>query len=297
MASLTYKLEKQGLITPPSFLVDNIHYEVIMGSEAYGCNDISKSDKDIYGFCVPPKRVVFPHTNGVVLGFDRDSYEKFEQYQQHHIKYDTNKEADISIYNIVTYFRLVADCNPNMLDSLFVDRECIIHISQLGEMVRESRKLFLHKGLWFKYKGYAMSQSHKIKTKNPIATRKDIMEEQGSSYDRKFAYHLVRLLLECEQLLEHGDMDLRLHKEHYKAIRRGDFTKEEVLEFASEKEKHLEKLFENCKLPERAREPEIKQLLINCLEHHFGSLEKCLENPDQNLVLLRQIKELVRKVK
>jgi len=291
MASLVEKLHKQGLIKPPQYLIDNIHLEVIGGSYSYGCNLIDKSDHDIYGFCIPPKRIVFPQ---IILGFDE--YEKFDQYQQQHIKYDKTKEADITIYNIVRFFRLVLNGNPNMVDTLFVDRDCIIHSSVIGEMIREQRQIFLHKGLYNKFRAYSLSQLSKLKSKNPIGTRKDIIDEQGDEerLDRKFAYHLVRLLSECEQLLENQDLDLRRDRELYKAVRRGDMSKDDIIAYANEKEKYLTKLYENTKLPTKPREQEARTLLLNCLEHHYGNLENCVANTDKQADILRQIQFLVK---
>ena len=71
MSSITKKLIEKGLVTfYPSFLKDNIHYETMMGSVAYGVSNDS-SDVDIYGFCIPPKELIFPHLTGEILGFGR----------------------------------------------------------------------------------------------------------------------------------------------------------------------------------------------------------------------------------
>jgi len=159
------KLTSRGLITPPSHLKTNIHYECMMGSIAYGCSN-DASDVDLYGFSMPPKDIIFPHLNGYIIGFGRQP-KKFEQYQQHHIKDKTfDKEYDITIYNIVKYFQLVMDNNPNMIDSLFVPRRCILHSTQVGEHVRENRHLFLTKKSWHTFKGYAYSQLNKCRNKN-----------------------------------------------------------------------------------------------------------------------------------
>jgi hypothetical protein len=55
------------------------------------------------------------------------------------------------------------DNNPNMIDSLFVPRRCILHTTQIGEHVREYRKEFLTKGSWYSFKGYSYSTIQKIK--------------------------------------------------------------------------------------------------------------------------------------
>ena len=83
MASTVYKLNQRGLITPPKWLPDNIHYETIMGSISYGASS-DTSDFDVLGFAIPPKEDVFPHLRGEILGFGRQK-NRFEQYQQHHI--------------------------------------------------------------------------------------------------------------------------------------------------------------------------------------------------------------------
>ena len=114
----------------------------------------------------PEKNMVFPQLVGHIEGFGKQK-KRFEQYQQHHIKSkDDNKEYDITIYSIVKYFQLCMDNNPNMVDSLFVPRRCVLYTTAIGEHVRENRKLFLHKGCFHKFKGYAYSQINKLKNKN-----------------------------------------------------------------------------------------------------------------------------------
>jgi predicted nucleotidyltransferase len=153
-------LEKKKLITPPGFLIGSVQYETIMGSVAYGVSS-DTSDMDIYGFCIPPKDMLFPHLRGEIPGFGRQ-INRFEQFQQHHI-YDkeSDKLYDISIYSIIKYFQLCMENNPNMIDSLFTPQRCVLHITKIGEHIRENRKIFLHSGCWHKFKGYAFSQLHK----------------------------------------------------------------------------------------------------------------------------------------
>lgn len=161
MTAVVDKLISKQLITPPSFLKNSIQYEVITGSVAYGVSS-DNSDMDIYGFCIPPKEIIFPHLNNVIFGFDKN-FTRFDQYQQHHIKdKEQKKEYDITIYNIVKYFRLCADGNPNMIDSLFVPRRCVLHSTQISEMVREKRHLFLSKKCWHTHKGYSFQSLSKL---------------------------------------------------------------------------------------------------------------------------------------
>ena len=83
MGSIIDRLASRQLIQPPGFLRANVQYEVIMGSVAYGVST-DTSDMDIYGFCIPPKNVIFPHLNGVIYGFGKQ-HDRFDQWQKHKI--------------------------------------------------------------------------------------------------------------------------------------------------------------------------------------------------------------------
>ncbi len=167
MASTVKKLTDKGLIHPPDFLPTNVHYETMMGSVAYGVEG-SNSDVDIYGFCIPPKRDIFPHLKGEIIGFGRQK-KRFDQFQSHHVcpEDGSGKTYDLAIYGIVRYFHLAMECNPNIIDSLFTPQFCVLHITKVGQMMREKRKMFLHKGSWHKFKGYAYSQLHKARRQSP----------------------------------------------------------------------------------------------------------------------------------
>ena len=266
MSSVFDRLKAKGLLnTPPWFMENNMQLEVIMGSNAYGVSS-DTSDMDIYGFCMPPKDQIFPHLRGEIADFSTPG-ERFTTWQQHHIKdAESRKEYDLCIYSIQRFFRLCMDNNPNMVDALFVPRRCVLFSTGVGELVRENRKLFLHKGCWHKFKGYAYSQLHKMKTKKPEGKRKE-------AFDLKFSYHVVRLLNEVEQILTTGDLNLESNREQLKAIRRGDWTQKQVIDYFDLKEKQLEQFYADSKLQHSPDEDAIRNLLMQCIEHHYGSID------------------------
>ena len=294
MASIIQRIASRNLSILPKEVEFNTQYEVLVGSVMYGVSD-DLSDMDINGFCIPPKNVIFPHLRGEIIGFGRQC-QRFEQFQKHHIEdKEAQKVYDVTIFNIVKYFQLCLENNPNMLDSLFAPDTCVLNITKAGTMVREARRKFLHRGCWPKYKGYAYSQLHKARSKEPEegSKRSEIRERYG--WDVKFGYHTVRLLLEVEQILQHGDVDLLLHKEHLKAIKRGEVSQEDVEKWFAEKETHLEKLYEESKLPWGPDEKIIKDLLLACLEEHYGSLKNEIVNPDAAVEALRQINMILER--
>ncbi|MCK9441699.1 MAG: nucleotidyltransferase domain-containing protein [Methanothrix sp.] len=290
---LLQRLKSKELINCHEWLVDNVHYLTIMGSNAYGVSSDS-SDEDIYGFCIPKKDMIFPHLKGEIVGFGRQE-EKFEVWQQHHIKdKETNKQYDFQIFSIIKYFQLCMGCNPNMIDSLFTPRRCIIHTTQVGELVRENRYMFLHKGAFHRFKGYAYSQMHKMDIKKPEGKRKEMVDEFG--YDLKFAYHVVRLLNECQMILDECDLDLERNREELKSIRRGEWTLDQIKDYFTMKEKILEKSYSESKLPYFPDENAIKVLLLRCLEQHFGSLDKAIYIENKHKAALREISEICKRV-
>lgn len=341
-------LEKHGLIKPPHWLSHSVQYMVMGGSVSYGMKT-EDSDIDCLGFCIPPKEFCFPIDE--ILHFGKQK-KRFENFVQHHVEYE-NKTYDLTIFNITRYFNLAMENNPNSLEILFTPPDCVLHSTQVGQMIREKRHIFLHKGLWQKHKGYAFSQisqmdksdnKHYLKVvafekanniphtlrfeelKEIIAavqspdvdavtildhlsisdileyyslyeamindsSRAEMLKVRGM--DVKFAAHTVRLMLQCEQMLAEGDLDLRRNSDHLKAIRRGEVPKEDVRKWFTEKEHDLEKLYNESKLPWGPREEEIRQLLLNSLETVYGNIEKYVKTEGKYELMVRQIQEIV----
>lgn len=288
------KLVKAGVAHPPPWLTDNCAYLTIMGSEAYAVSSGS-SDIDIYGFCIPKKQMIFNHLAGVIPGFGNQGVQ-FSQWQEHHIQEPgSDRVYDFSVYNIVKYFDLIMSNNPNMIDSLFTPRRCIIHSTAVGEMVRENRKLFLHKGAWHKFKGYAYAQMSKIKNKTNSSNPKRAADVEEHGYDTKFAYHVVRLLAEVEQILVEHDLDLEKNREQLKSIRRGEWTLDRIENYFQQKEVELEKLYLSSTLPHSPDEGKIKKLLMECLEHHYGTIHDAISTDVTVVDMLADLETLMRK--
>lgn len=299
MGSMLDRLTEKGVVSPPSYLKNAVQYETIMGSVAYGVSG-DLSDTDIYGFAIPPKRIVFPHLDGEIQGFGTP-VTRFEQFQQHHIPDPDGKKGeegerrtyDVSIFNIIKYFQLCMENNPNMVDSLFTPQRCILHITRVGQIARDNRRLFLHKGAFHKFRGYAYSQLHKADVKTPKEGSKRAADVEQHGWDLKFGYHVVRLLDECEQILTTGDLDLERSRELLKAIRRGEWSLEKTKDYFQRREKELEDVYAKSDLPHRPDEAKIKQVLLNCLEEYYGSLQEAVVTEDAAVRALRQIREIL----
>jgi len=288
MSSRAQLMKQKGLISPPKWLTPNIHYETIAGSQSYGINS-DDSDMDIVGFCIPPKEDVFPHLAGIIPGFGTQR-DKFNVWQQHHVTdKETRQEYDFAIYSIVSYMSLAMDNNPNILDSLFTPQRCVLFCTTVAQLVRDNRKSFLHKGSYQKFRGYMFSQLHKIGTKANSANEKRAANIAKFGFCTKFATHTIRLGLQCEQILVEHDLDIECNREVLKSVRRGEWSYERIKEWATQKERHLDDLYQKSTLQQGPDEQAIKELLMSCLEQHYGSLSTAVK---REVPLDRMVNEL-----
>ena len=303
------KLYEKALIGKmPEWLPENSVYETVMGSQAYGTSMGDKSDFDIYCVYLPPKVKMFPHLEGKVLGFD--VYKEMSTFQWSHLTVE-NENFDLSCYPITTYFKLAMECNPNIIESMFTTYDCVRKATQgIGVIMRDNRNLFLSKLAYSKFRGFALSQLGKVRTtkgdkvsllsyyrnadKSKLTTKRKELAEFG--VDWKFMYHACRMLLELEDILETGTMNLRKHSEYLKLIRRGTYTLEYILEWFADKEVYLEKLYNESKLQKTPDNVKIRELLINCLESHYGDLGNVVYKTSNSLENFTvELKELMEK--
>ena len=82
-----------------------------------------------------------------------------------------------------------------------------------------------------------------------------------------------------------------------KAVRRGDMKPNDIKKWFEDRVPHLENLYNGSKVvPHSPPQERIKVLLMECLEEHYGSLDKMgVVNPDASVVALREFVALADK--
>lgn len=115
--------------------------------------------------------------------------------------------------------------------------------------------------------------------------------------DSKKMYHIVRLLLEVEQILAEGDLTLDRNSEILKSIRRGEWELERLQEWFDNKEKSLETLYVSSNIPYQPNEQKIKQVLMECLEMHYDSLSSAIKIQPDIDTLINEMQSLIDKYK
>jgi uncharacterized protein len=281
--SIIKKLYKSGKLTLTESFATETHYEVLMGSVAYHVSD-DTSDMDVHAITTPPIEYVFPHTTGAIPGFGQ-APKVFDSFQQHNIIVN-EKNYDVAIYSLIKAFKLAAENNPNILDMLWVPDNCILHSDGIGAYIRRNRKHFLHKGSYHKFRGYSYAQMKKLKE----SPRVELVAKYG--FDTKNAYHLIRLLYQCQQILEEGDMDITRNSEMLKSIRRGDMTLDEVIALFNKKEAELDVLYVKSTLQYSPDMKFLTEVLMACLEMKYGNLSEIYKQTDN--MAFRKLEEIRR---
>jgi len=113
---------------------------VISGSHAYGTSN-DASDLDLRGVAIEGTKYL--------LGLD--SFEQFEE-----------RETDTVIYGLKKFVHLLLNANPNTLELLGVDDDCIALITDKGKLIRDNAKLFLSKRAISSFGNYALAQLRRL---------------------------------------------------------------------------------------------------------------------------------------
>jgi len=123
--------------------------------------------------------------------------------------------------------------------------------------------LNLQKGIYVK-KAVNMIEERLSK----VGNRKSLITKYG--FDTKFASNLIRLLLEGKELISDGEIKFPLsYKDTVLAIKQGQWTIKEVLDYADQLEAEIDMAAEKSELPKKPRFDEIEKFTINLLGEHL----------------------------
>ena len=184
-----------------------------------------------------------------------------------------------------------------MLDILFSPEDCILHKTRVADILLAQKQLFLSKAAYHKFRGYAYSN---FKRYSQTDTSKAANEKRATTiehfgYDTKAMTHIVRLMLECEQILSEHTLDIRRDKEVLKSIRRGEWSLDRIVQFFEQKDKHLESLYQSSTLRYAPDEAAIRKLLLDCLEEHYGSLDAVIQKDTTLIAALTDMRAVLEK--
>lgn len=198
------------------------------------------------------------------LGFRRKGQETLDR---------SSGPWDVVSYEIRHYFALLRKNNPNVQQLLWTPERFIVRSTELGDRLREHRRLFLSKQAFDAFNGYAYSQFKKLEKKDHRGymgqKRKKLVELHG--YDTKYAAHLIRLIRMGCEYLRYGEVVLpRPDADELLAIKDGEWTLQEVRQAAKAGFAALREAKEDSPLPARADQEAIERLLMDTVAGFHG---------------------------
>lgn len=137
-------------------------YLSLAGSHSYGTST-PESDLDIKRVLIPPKEFYLGYVNNVEQVQSKDELKVFKEYLPEQFKSQA-ETLDGSVFEIQKFFKLASDCNPNVLECLFIKPEHMLYINPVFQNILDSKHLFLSKKANFTFRGYLISQFKRIKT-------------------------------------------------------------------------------------------------------------------------------------
>lgn len=118
-----------------------------------------------------------------------------------------------------------------------------------------------------------------------------------SGYDVKFGYHTMRLLVEAEQILSEGNLDLTKNNKELKAIRNGEWSFDRLKKEFEVRKLAVEEVFQKSTLPILPDRVKIRELLLQALEMHYGHINNdAINRVDLPIRTLQNIKKELQKV-
>ena len=246
---------------------------VVSGSTLHGCSLDDSADLDLMGVAIPPP--------GKVIGLSAPWEQSVYRTQPKGVPSGPG-DVDCTIYSLTKYLRLVANGNPSLIALLFAPKE-YRHID--GIVADELRALIpsiISKECGARYLGYAKAQKERLLgergQKRTGATRRLKYESEpdanGEVYDKKYLYHILRLLMQGQELMTEGWIELPIDgysREALIAVRRGAYTLAEGIEWADRMESQLKGYIDASKLPDHPDRERLNEWLVGAYLRHYES--------------------------
>lgn len=226
--------------------------QVNSGSKSYGTFIEGKSDRDTRGIFIPKKEFLY--------GF-------------HNVdQFDDPVEEDSVWFAFHKFLNLALECNPNVVEQLFVDKQDILFMNEIGQELVDMRYEFLTKNAYGRFGSYAFSQLKRLDSKGNHAghsSHADLIEQYG--YDTKHAMHLIRLLeMGIEILTERECRTLRPNAKYLLAVRHGLLTLEQLYKLADELEYKLEEAMLKSTIPDFPDVDKVNKWAMSVIDRAHG---------------------------
>lgn len=124
--------------TAQQLMNDNLIVKHYAGSHAYGTS-LPTSDTDFRGiFCADPINI-------------RTPFFPIKECED-------SSEEDTKLFEIAHFMKLAVDCNPNIIETLWIDQSNIVYAHEAFKILQNHRHELLNKRILMTTAGYATAQ-------------------------------------------------------------------------------------------------------------------------------------------
>jgi predicted nucleotidyltransferase len=212
----------------------NVILQGVVGSTAYG---LSTPDSDV------DRLGVFTATVPELLGM--------QPVQESLVRTD----PDSTHHELRKFLHLAAKGNPTVLELLFLESYEIAE--DAGWLLLENSDAFLSQRIRRTYGGYALQQVKRLEVREDGSFSSDLRKRR-----RKHQRHIARLVIQCEEALEIGQLRVRLTPAQIAEVREveGIENTEQLVEWFSERDDRIRNMPSD--LPLDADWDRINELLL-----------------------------------
>lgn len=208
------------------------------GSYASGTNT-ENSDRDYRGVCIPPVEYF--------LGLS--SFNEYNKSGGKNFK-NTKDDVDVVVEHINKFVRDAMAGAPQAIDLLFLRPQDYLKVSPEGQILLDSRHLFLSKAVKGKFAGFANGQTK-------------LMKHKG--YDPKVFMQAVKMLTGVIDILQTGDYSTYRNVGTRKLLmdcRNGYFSFEQALHMIETLDTQMQEAYAMSTLPDKPDYARINKMLI-----------------------------------
>jgi uncharacterized protein len=249
----------------------------LVGSGVHGTAVDGQDDRDEMGICIEPPEYVI-------------GLRHFEQYiyrDQPEGARSGPGDLDLTVYSLRKWMGLAVSGNPTVLLPLFVPDQHVLARTELGEELQGLAPAIVSRQAGDRFLGYLRAQRDGMLglRGGRHTNRPELVERYG--FDTKYAMHMVRLGVQGVELLETGRISLPLAEPWLswcRALRRGERSKQEALQAATDLERRLVELREASPLPERADRDAVDAWLVAAYQRAWAS------QADRAVAVTRQVR-------
>ena len=179
---------------------------------------------------------------------------------------------DAVYYEFKRFVGLLLNSNPNVLGMLWLRDNHYLTKTKVGQLLIDNRDLFVSKGAYKSFTGYAYSQlkkmDHYVFEGYMGEKRKSLVDKYG--YDCKNAAHCIRLLRMGMEYLTTGELNVfREDAPQLLEIKRGGWELERVKEEADRLFKLTDEAYVRSSLPAKPNVEKVNQLVIDVMSTYL----------------------------